>query len=1213
MICNSCGMEVDEKRFNKCPYCMKDLRPSDKIEYHTNTSTLIEISSKENDATPVSSSNSNELQNEDKRWISVHDLISNYKTILLTNIDALWFLSKYSSSNNTEFGCEYVIDLLLSEKNQLFEKNTKKKSCIALNSFIDELVYGVKKRLSQFSNNAQSSKELLTELFNIKISCIFPELTEIQKEELLEHHFHVLSDFINLTDDESKTLINNTYSCLQIFKNLNNLRLYFSELNPPQNNTVAISQARNITENILVSHISAFSTRTKNALKQQGINTIADLKTINLEDFAKEKNVGQTTINEIKSFLSTDSSTIEIDQKDIKLKDITSVIEDWKNFPIIGLADLDIRSKNSLNKMGIEFVYQMYQLDPLLLTTVKGAGTGTIERVKSVILQINKLFEGTSNQTTIDISNDLSNETIITDYSLGNLFEEISEKGISEILQKGMLPKSIDGITNETKDKLNNLVYKQLGLDKIKEENLDYPVVILDCIPDGKSLSAYLLSMGYISINDFIRGLTIDFLMDKSTKIFATGILKTIELLKQPSKFISDEYLTNNLDVNSRDIILCRSKNDSLEVIGHKYGVTRERIRQIEAKTISCLRPFTEMTRIIVTGNESNFKGEAISDSLNNTDLSEIIVYCLKNDSSWEYISSIDLFIKNNTTEKHFHDSKLQNVMTNFAKKKTISISKDFISLTEELAQYGYDFLSAVDMIKLFNSYGYKRYGDYIVFGSMPQSTAIYLMMKKYFPNGIKTTEYEIQTDSTDLADLRGYISNELGISVAKNNHALSSSIGRITILRDQGKQILEESTQVNLMELDKLIPFIDSELENVDSLSYSYIYKAKKNWLELVVGIDNHEYLHGLLLHFYPNRYKYTKSYLIKMDSKLADNDCNIEDKLANYTIENDGYIRIDDFLTRLKTYSKFSVLQHIYDSNLYINWGSQCFRLKSSINIPAAIHTNLKAIIDKSLAYGNGYTNARYLFEKSGLSEIVKKEIMVETYAQLFSICEFLFSSDYDFSRPHITQKGLFSNGISYENIFNHILNYPEIYKLNVLDTYIEKLLIPDISASGCKSTLIDKCIRISKNELLKKELFFINEDNLTQITNIIREKMKEDYFSLITFDDFNLFPDIGYNWNKYLLYSIIKEYLHQYRLILTGRQDYRICNYVVIPDNSRIQTYSQLVANTMKLSGQNHLSSSEMEAFLVLKGLTIGHISIELKDSDDISFINDYYVIK
>lgn len=132
------------------------------------------------------------------------------------------------------------------------------------------------------------------------------------------------------------------------------------------------------------------------------------------------------------------------------------------------------------------------------------------------------------------------------------------------------------------------------------------------------------------------------------------------------------------------------------------------------------------------------------------------------------------------------------------------------------------------------------------------------------------------------------------------------------------------------------------------------------------------------------------------------------------------------------------------------------------------------------------------------------------------------------------------------------------------------------------------------------------------ISKIEDILCQKMKYDVLPIINFDEWELLPDIEYEWNRFLLHAIIDKMSNKLRVIETRTTDRRYERGIVVYADSEFVEYSEIVVHCLKENGYTTISEAQMLSFLIVNGLTYKMIPKELYNANKIKYMGEKFVI-
>ena len=115
---------------------------------------------------------------------------------------------------------------------------------------------------------------------------------------------------------------------------------------------------------------------------------------------------------------------------------------------------------------------------------------------------------------------------------------------------------------------------------------------------------------------------------------------------------------------------------------------------------------------------------------------------------------------------------------------------------------------------------------------------------------------------------------------------------------------------------------------------------------------------------------------------------------------------------------------------------------------------------------------------------------------------------------------------------------------------------------------------------------------------------------YLSMLGCDDFEDLPHIQYEWNSFLLVSIIKKYDLGFRLVSPAIKDRRYNKEIIVPKDLNYYHLDDIVYALLESNGINFIDESNLLSFLVINHLVSKVIPKELFDSKILNYSDGYF---
>ena len=337
---------------------------------------------------------------------------------------------------------------------------------------------------------------------------------------------------------------------------------------------------------------------------------------------------------------------------------------------------------------------------------------------------------------------------------------------------------------------------------------------------------------------------------------------------------LAAKKLLTNLFENERgfEIVRRRAEGATLEQVGKEFGVTRERIRQIEAKPARKFRhpkngakkifyfihALTNADMILTLNDAKNF--------LDDKDAEMIWFFVIKalkdgenlGTKKFNYDKESDTEIFNYDKESNafvFHhgavldeDMLIKNLPPDIMEET--SFEETIINLANEKN-------CSVDLIKVKLSKIYGRSGKFFHRERLTLKFKCEYILKGRFPNGYKIG------DETNYSRFIRYLQEIFDEKATLTQRALDALISRIGFLCDRGKYVHPDFVDIPPEIIERVENFIDASGRT--AIFYKEIFETLKDFF-VDTQITNHYFLQGAIK-LYNLPYTLRKDYLTKSD----------------------------------------------------------------------------------------------------------------------------------------------------------------------------------------------------------------------------------------------------------------------------------------------------------------------------------------------------------
>ena len=573
-------------------------------------------------------------------------------------------------------------------------------------------------------------------------------------------------------------------------------------------------------------------------------------------------------------------------------------------------------------------------------------------------------------------------------------------------------------------------------------------------------------------------------------------------------------------------------KKSTLAEIGREFNLTRERVRQIEKKaTQKILDIMIEEQKVIncfykdINRDHSSFiTSEDFIKYIDNDIVSRNLIIAFNSDNSR---------IKYNEQYGIIYDSKEMD-LDDIIKEANDGL-KDIISINE-INEY-----NKVQNYIIKNDY--RIYQDRVLVRKSVNISAIYTNeIEENFVEG-----YNIGSED-DYNRLLQIIKNKYGEIEVPSMHSIQAMIDRNDFIQIDRGTYKAKKYCVTLPEklLNEILDFI---IKNSPVIAYSLIFEKFKLKLQKI-NVYNRFYLKGILDEKLPREFNTGRDFI----------NTNSTENISTYDIMKkifksfDGEFTIEDIREKmpgLKAYN-YENYAKAEENNGLIRVEAKTYIYIDKLGITEGTKNELKQFIDNLFKkMDSTILTAKKIYANLNIlnKELFNKLHITAKFGdfELFSIVQYLFKDDYFYSRPIISLQEDFTTS-SYLLIKEYVsrfekFNYTDIkkyiYKMNIGGLYSYMSFMEDLS---------DEYVQISKDGMIKKDKFYISEENLLKIKELVDLILKNNNLKTEEFNGYFMLPKLDRPWNKYMLVGIIRSYFREEYEIENTTRFYDTTDFII-----------------------------------------------------------------
>jgi hypothetical protein len=545
----------------------------------------------------------------------------------------------------------------------------------------------------------------------------------------------------------------------------------------------------------------------------------------------------------------------------------------------------------------------------------------------------------------------------------------------------------------------------------------------------------------------------------------------------------------------------------TLEEIGSEFGVTRERIRQMESRAIKKIKSGYHSAKNVLV---------SVYNLLSQTNKNYVEQRALRDFVKDDEITWFILFIFQYCSDTVFFDSKL-GIIYNSAVCSEGDIVDGVIDVFGKCIRKGdYAALSEYEQRIVERHYHLFRDSVYILNGESGRllSDAV---VKDSFPDGFQTGSDE------DYEKFCTAFRNAYGQEVEiPSKRAVYSNVTRSLDFCQTGRGIYKRRDYCSSIDQELLDQIINYIIANQPTVFYASIFEHFKEKL-VFSGIDNYFYLKGLIDPSLPKDFKTKRNYITLRSATTS------YEALVIYAKTFNGTFTLDDLRDKfegVKDYTFYNMLYNESENGLIFLSYTSFVYIDKVVITKDTIDEFKKYITGMFAALDTKVVGARKLFGRLSLtnSDLLKRLKICDDQFSFFSLAKYLFKDSFYFRRPLIAIEQEACSGV-YEKYVEKL----DTFNIDTIRSFSSKMGLRGLySYSDFMDEMSDSFVQINIDTMIKKERLGLSEKTLGEIDEMLNLIFtKYDSIDTKSFSGYQMFPDVKYHWNKYLLSGILKSY--------------------------------------------------------------------------------------
>lgn len=632
-----------------------------------------------------------------------------------------------------------------------------------------------------------------------------------------------------------------------------------------------------------------------------------------------------------------------------------------------------------------------------------------------------------------------------------------------------------------------------------------------------------------------------------------------LALLKQFLKWCSFDletevrelFLPIFSDKRMESIVQMRARKKTLAQIGEAFGVTRERVRQIEAKARRKFSRYYSRIRLITRiSAEKNGASTVSSNDIENYCKTNVIelLYFLRNyeNAHYTYDEQLDIFIIGD-------DSLQERVRTAIDRLPDIVNVNQVSTILNELDE---DDDIPMDILQKAFVEAYRLTGDVYHRTRLSLAKVYKTVLEKHYSDGIKAY------DPDALQEFRRVVTDEFGnVGMPENDRALTARISNICILCGRGMYMPKRAKYISNSLAGRILQYIDESDQKIFLMNSLYsVFERELN----EEGVFNKYYLQGILRELCSDKYYFRRDYVSK-DSEATSLYVSVVNfiKKSEYPVQKQQIKNTFPGITEIVINLSVSDPEVLNYFGAYLHSSRLVISSKEQWDLLCAL---TEIVSDHKAHHG---TEVYETIQRQMPTVFSRNAAMYPFSA--FSILEYLFGDTFQFSRPYIAEPNV-EIGRPGERLHDLIYSGDEFAISDIKEFCKEhRLQIQSLLEYG--NACNDRFFWRDKYTMVSIESTGITETISQEIEEIIAaEIICTQPISQITC--WHQLPRIAVPWTEWLIYSSLNKW-GQRLTVATSSNQLRMAVPLIAPQGEMVaDAFKEMSAESVQIDDLDNI---------------------------------------
>lgn len=633
------------------------------------------------------------------------------------------------------------------------------------------------------------------------------------------------------------------------------------------------------------------------------------------------------------------------------------------------------------------------------------------------------------------------------------------------------------------------------------------------------------------------------------------------------------------------NVLTMRAAGMTLESVGIEVGLTRERIRQKELKIADRILKFIQQEQyrqVLFNRRKAIFRNDLI-ELLGCIEEAEEIFYVIemRNNNYFLQNEKFGLMFIDDKAQKLF-DDKIKETIRRFGSFCEYLVCIEILS--ELFESFSIDFSNQETIDRFIKALGYIKIGKYVSSSRLNKREKYGFILRECFPTGIRIYE------ANDLAIFRSHLYRLFHEEDYSTERSISAILADVGLLFDRGEYIHPDDAVIADDVLEDILTFI--ERSDFDSVTINDLFAVFEDRL-IEKSVTNRYYLHGLLRN-YCGEGEYSKlSFTKDVITKSGVGKKSFRVLLAEFLVCFDGPITKEEILSKFPGASNIMIAQAEVSVNEIVTWGYGLFNHCKNLFLSDEELRLMKIVIDDELDRNGGYTNSyiMYSYFLNSFHDVMLR-INIDSHNKLFYTLQHHFRDQYNFCRPHILLRTI-TESFSNSKAIKFLLREKMVFSVSDVQNIVKNNKLNDQSIYSFFADYNDELIYIDYEKLVWKDSLEGLAHYWQQIDEYMNGLVERDKYILIdSFNDFDLFPYVGFEWNEFLLESVLSRFAQKVKIIQPPSVDRRSVRSIAVSRRDEFEKYEDVIRYILRLeySDKGFSSREDLESELRKRGLFI-----------------------